>query len=46
MMKKGKKKARTGEYESDAKISPISSVKIIYEDTKEVTGVEPEFKWG
>ena len=46
MMKKGKKKARTEEYESDAEISPVSRVEIIYEDTQVVTGAEPEFKWG
>ena len=46
MMKKGKKKSRTGEYESDAEISPVSRIEIIYKDTKVVTGAKPEFKWG
>ena len=46
MMKKGKKKGKTGEYELDAKISPVSRVEIIYEDIKVVIGAEPEFKWG
>ena len=46
MTKKGKKKAKIVDYDSDAKISPIPRVEIIYEDTKSVIGVEPEFKWG
>ena len=44
MPKKGKKKAKVAEEESDVEIMP--RVEIIYEDTKFVTGAEPEFKWG
>ena len=46
MTKKGKKKAKIVDYDSDAEISPIPRVEIIYEDTKSVTGAELEFKWG
>ena len=49
MTKKGKKKARIVEYDSDeevVEVAPVARVEIVYEDTKEVTGVEPEFRWG
>ena len=49
MMKRGKEKAKIVDYESDAKIAEFASVprvEIIYEDTEEITGAEPEFKWG
>ena len=46
MTKKGKKKAKIVDYDSYVEISPIRRVEIIYEDTKSVTGAEPEFKWG
>ena len=43
--KKGvKKKAKVHEEDSDVEIFP--NIEIIYEDTKEAIGVEPEFKWG
>ena len=44
MPKKGMKKAKVAEEESDLEIMP--RVEIIYEDTRSVTGAEPEFKWG
>ena len=49
MMKRGKEKAKIFDYESDAEVAefaPVPRVEIIYEDTKEITGAEPEFKWG
>ena len=46
MTKKGKKKAKIVDSNSDVEISPTPRVEIIYEDTKTVTGAEPEFKWG
>ena len=44
MPKKGKKKAKVVEEESDLEFMP--RVEIIYEDTKSITRVELEFKWG
>ena len=44
MPKKGKKKAKVVEEESDLEVMP--RVEIIYEDTKSVIGAKPEFKWG
>ena len=44
MPKKGKKKAKVVDDESDVEITP--QVEIIYEDTKSVIGAEPKFKWG
>ena len=32
--------------EEDPKIEIIMRVEIIYEDTKAITGIEPEYKWG
>ena len=46
MTKKGKKKAKIVDYDSDAEISPTPRVEIIYEDKKSVIGEEPKFKWG
>ena len=48
MTKRGKKKAKIVDYESDAEIAevaPVSRVEIIYEDKKAITGAEHEFKW-
>ena len=44
MPKKGKKKAKVVEEDSDVEI--MLRIEIIYEDTKSVTGAELEFKWG
>ena len=44
MPKKGKKKAKVVEEESDLEIMPRTE--IIYEDTKSVIGAKPKFKWG
>ena len=46
MTKKGKKKVKIVDSNSDAEISPTPRVEIIYEDTNSVTGAESEFKWG
>ena len=49
MTKKGKKKPKIVEDDSDlemAEAPPMEKVEIIYEDTKSITGVEPNFKWG
>ena len=43
MPKKGKKKTKVVEKDSDLEIMPRA--KIIYEDTKSVTDAEPSFKW-
>ena len=44
MLKKGKKKAKAiGQYSA---MEMLPRMEIIYEDTKAITGVEPEFKWG
>ena len=42
--KGGKKKAKVHEEDSDLEVFP--KMEIIYEDTKAVTGAEPEFQWG
>ena len=44
MPKKGKKKSKASEEESDFEIMP--RIEIIYDDTKEVTEAEQNFKWG
>ena len=44
MPKKGKKKDKVTEEDSDMEILP--RMETIYEDTKVITGAEPEFKWG
>ena len=44
MPKKGKKKAKAAEEDSDLEIMP--RIVIVYEDSKAVTGAEPDFKWG
>ena len=46
MTKKGKKKENIIEYDLDTEGSPTQRVELICEDTKLVTGAEPEFKWG
>ena len=47
MMKRGKKKDKIVD-DSDEEVSeaPTPRIEIVYEDTKAITGVEPEFKWG
>ena len=44
MPKKGKKKSKVVEENSDLEIVP--RVEIVYEDTRSMTGIEPKFKWG
>ena len=49
MMKRGKQKAKIVDYDLDAEVVEVASVprvEIIYKDTKEITGGEPEFKRG
>ena len=49
MPKKGRKKLKISKSDSDLEIVevlPAIKVKIVYEDTKAVTGAEPELKWG
>ena len=49
MPKKGRKKLKITESESDTdivEVPPAVKVKTLYEDTKAVTGAEPELKWG
>ena len=41
---KQKKKAQAVEEEPEVEV--ITKVEVIYEDTKSITGVEPEYKWG
>ena len=47
MTKKGKKKAKIVDYDSDEEVAkaPPLKIEIVYEDTKAVTGAEPKFKW-
>ena len=42
--KSGKKKAKASEVDSDVEI--ISRIEITFEDTKAITRVDQEFKWG
>ena len=44
MPQKQKKKAQAAEEEP--KVEIVTKVEIIYEDTKAITGVELEYKWG
>ena len=44
MPNKGKNKSKVSEEDSDLEIMP--RIEIIYEDTKYIIEVEPEFKWG
>ena len=44
MPKKGKKKVQATDEEPE--IDVINRVEVIYEDTKAVTCIEPEYKWG
>ena len=44
MPRKQKKKAQAAEEEPEVEV--ITRVEVIYEDTKAITGVEPEYKWG
>ena len=44
MPRKGKKKIQATE--EDPEIEIITRVEVIYEDTKAITGIEPEYKWG
>ena len=49
MTKRGKKKSKIVDYDSNEKVvgvAPIPRIAIIDEDTKAVTGVDPEFKSG
>ena len=49
MMKKGRKKTKIIECDSDTEIVEVSRVvrtEIVYEDTKAIIGAELEFKWG
>ena len=48
MKKKGKKKAKIVDYDSDEEVAeaPPPRIEIVYEDTKAVTGAKPEFKSG
>ena len=41
--RKQKKKAQATEEEPEVEI--ITRVKVIYEDTKSITGIDPEYKW-
>ena len=44
MPKKGKKKSKVVDEESEVEITPRRE--IVYEDTKFVTGAKPNFMWG
>ena len=44
MPRKQKKKAQA--VEEELKVEIVTKVEVIYEDTKAITGVEPEYKWG
>ena len=44
MSRKQKKKAQAAKEEPEVEV--ITRVEVIYEDTKAITGVEPEYKWG
>ena len=44
MAHKGKNKVQY--MEDDLEVEFITRVEIIYEDTKDFTGIEPEFWWG
>ena len=49
MTKKGRKKPKIVEYDSDTEVVEDSlavRTKIVYEDTKMITGAYIEFKWG
>ena len=47
-MKKGKKKVKIVDYDSDEEVveAPTRRIEIIYEDTKAINGAKLEFKWG
>ena len=44
MSQQQKKKAQAAEEEPEVEV--ITRVEVIYEDSKAITGVEPEYKWG
>ena len=44
MPRKQKIKAQAAKEEPEVEI--ITRIEVIYEDTKSITGVEPEYKWG
>ena len=44
MPRKQKKKAQATKEEP--KVEIITWVEVIYEDTKAITGIDPEYKWG
>ena len=49
MMKKGRKKPKVVEDDSDVEVVEVLlevKTEIVYEDTKEITGAELELKWG
>ena len=49
MTKWGRKKPTIVEYDSDIEVVEVSQVvrtEIVYEDSKEIIGVDIEFKWG
>ena len=49
MTKKGRKNPKVVEDDSDVEVVEIPLVvktEIVYEDTKAITGAEPELKWG
>ena len=49
MMKKGRKKLKIAESDSDIEFVEVPLVvktEIVYKDTKAITGVEHELKWG
>ena len=41
-----KQKKKVQEADEEPEIEIITRVEVIYEDTKVVTGIEPEYKWG
>ena len=49
MTKKGRKKLKSAESDSDTKAVDVPlavKTEIVYEYMKAITGVEPELKWG
>ena len=44
MLRKQKKKAQIADEEPEIEI--ITRIEVIYEDTKSITGIDPEYKWG
>ena len=49
LTKKGRKKLKIAESDFDTEVvevPPAVKTEIVYEDTKEITGAEPDLKWG